>query len=69
MNKLEMNQMENVNGGTALECAGGILAMAGIAGVAFCAPEVFAATLLTGDGAMALAGVTAGAYGLISENC
>jgi len=68
MKKLELNQMENVEGGN-VECAAGIGGLAFLSISALCCPEVFATVCLTGEGTVLVAGITAQSLDLISNNC
>ncbi|MBN1650879.1 MAG: hypothetical protein JW857_06100 [Bacteroidales bacterium] len=58
MKTLELNQMENVQGGVSLACISGLIALSAIVGVTIVNPALAASVLLSGEGALLAAGIT-----------
>ena len=69
MRKLSLDEMAEINGGKWFECLSGFAALAALAGTAILAPEVFAASMLTGEGTLLAASITSEALYLISIGC
>lgn len=57
MKILELNQMEILYGGWSWACAGGMVALAAMTGVAIVNPALAASVLLSGEGALLAAGI------------
>lgn len=71
MKTLELNQMEELQGGWSWSCAAGIGGLAfvavGAVSLAVFNPALGAAVFLSGEGAMVAAGITATGLALISD--
>jgi hypothetical protein len=68
--KLSLEEMEEIEGGRNWgQCIGGFVGLGALAGFALFAPAATAAVLITGQGALLAAGITALALDNIYQGC
>ncbi len=69
MKTLELNQMESVQGGSALGCAAGVLGIVSVWGVAVVNPALALSIAATGEGFLLMASITAQGLDLMDKHC